>query len=419
MGLRQSDHDPCVFYGQLDPLLPPIFVGLYVDDFKYWSIDDATEKIFEQQLSSKCTVEFMGEVSWFLGSKYEWETTLDGKLTVSITQTAKAESLIEAHGMENANPVKSPYKSGITIDRIPTQTMDPEEQKTLTTKYQGLIGGLLWLQRQTRPDISTVTRLLASHNTHPSTGHYQAAKHVLAYLKGTIDRGIRFTQGHGRTEGYVAIPNYDDDSENFPTNTGVYTDANWGPQDASHPKEGETVVLDEVQSLLGHVVFREGGPIVWGCSRESDTISRSSCESEIYAADEGTKSILTIRHLLQDLNMEDGFMPTPLYNDNRGCVDWTKGCTVSRKLRHVNMRNLGVRLAQKNQEIDMKHIPGKRNIADILTKEHKDVEHFRNMMKTITSPRRYADLVKEHQLNLGLTKGGVSVRQARSEALQA
>ena len=107
--------------------------------------------------------------------------------------------------------------------------------------------------------------------------------------------------------------------------------------------------------------------------------------------------------------MEDGFTPTPLYNDNRGCVDWTKSCTVSRKLRHVNMRNLGVRLAQKNQEIDMKHIPGKRNIADILTKEHKDVEHFRNMMKTITSPRRYADLVKERQRNSGLTKGGVSV----------
>ena len=33
--------------------------------------------------------------------------------------------------------------------------------------------------------------------------------------------------------------------------------------------------------------------------------------------DEGTKSVMTLGHLLQDLGAADGFDPTPLWNDNR------------------------------------------------------------------------------------------------------
>jgi hypothetical protein len=99
MGLTISPHDPCVFYGKLADHLPPIYIGLYVDDFKYFSESDKVEKLFEQKVGSKCIVDFMGEVSWFLGCKYEWETLPDGRLTVSITQTAKTEDTIEDHGM--------------------------------------------------------------------------------------------------------------------------------------------------------------------------------------------------------------------------------------------------------------------------------------------------------------------------------
>jgi hypothetical protein len=54
---------------------------------------------------------------------------------------------------------------------------------------------------------------------------------------------------------------------------GAYTDANWGPQDASHPLPDETVVIEDAQSLLGHVVTRMGGPVCWGCMRETRTMS--------------------------------------------------------------------------------------------------------------------------------------------------
>jgi hypothetical protein len=111
MGLSISPHDPCVFYGKLADHLPPIYIGLYVDDFKYFSNSDETEKLFEQRLGSKCVGDFMGEVSWFLGCKYEWENLPDGRLTISVTQTAKTEDLIEDHG----------WKSVIVWDRHTSQ----------------------------------------------------------------------------------------------------------------------------------------------------------------------------------------------------------------------------------------------------------------------------------------------------------
>ena len=124
-------------------------------------------------------------------------------------------------------------------------------------------------------------------------------------------------------------------------------------------------------------------------------MSRSSCEAEIYATDEGVKTTEMFRNLEFDIGIDNN-QPTEVWNDNRGSVDWTKGCSVSRKLRHVNIRELGVRLAQSEGTVSIKHIPGKSNVADILTKEMKDKAHFRDLTMVVTSPRLLLD-----------TKGGV------------
>ena len=392
MGLNMSPHDPCVFLGKLRDDLPPIYIGIYVDDFKYFSLSDETEDLFEKHLASKCRVDFMGEVSWFLGSKYEWEDRPDGRLTVSITQTAKIEELIDTHRMSNCNPASSPYRSGHAIDRIPAENISLGDKTPLVKKYQSLVGGLLWVQRHTHPEISAAVSLLSSYSHNPTADHYYTAgKRVLAWLQGTLKRGICFTtQGGTSTSVNVSFPI--DPNSAFPTSDGVYCDANWGPQDASHPKDSETTSINKVQSLLGHIVFRLGGPLSWGCTREPRSDSRSSCESEIHSTDEATKSALTTRHLLQDLGLPDGKFPTPIWNNNCGCVDWCKGVSVSRKLRHINMRELAVRLVQTDGHVCIRHIPGKHNIADLFTKEIKDPTHFRNTVFTITSPRLVADL---------------------------
>ena len=47
----------------------------------------------------------------------------------------------------------------------------------------------------------------------------------------------------------------------------------------------------------------------------------SYCESKIYAANEGAKSVITIRKLWKDFDYSEADNPSDLYNDNLGAVD--------------------------------------------------------------------------------------------------
>jgi hypothetical protein len=137
--------------------------------------------------------------------------------------------------------------------------------------------------------------------------------------------------------------------------------------------------------------MRCGGPIAWGCMREPKT-SRSSCEAEIYALDEGTKTVEMIRHLMEDLGLPDVNQPTPLLNDNQGSVNWSHGASVSKKLRHINIREISVRDGVRLKYSHVLHIPGIFNVSDIFTKEHKAAETFARLAGDLIHPRQNTDL---------------------------
>ena len=103
-------------------------------------------------------------------------------------------------------------------------------QETLRT----LVGSINWLGASTRPDIATITNLLAHYMHSATPSHVAAAKHVLRYLKGTSHMGIRFSsRDDSHAAAYVKFP--------IPPSTILLiTDANWGPQDASVPNPSRT-----------------------------------------------------------------------------------------------------------------------------------------------------------------------------------
>jgi hypothetical protein len=81
IGLTQSLHDPCLFSGNLTSDSSPsdaskIHVGIYVDDFVFYSKDPAAEQRFMEELDKKVVVEFMGDVDYFLRAQH-----LPGSLT--------------------------------------------------------------------------------------------------------------------------------------------------------------------------------------------------------------------------------------------------------------------------------------------------------------------------------------------------
>jgi hypothetical protein len=123
---------------------PPVYVGIYVDDIIYFSGSDEVEQCFESLFSEIGDVDFMGQVSHFLGIEFMWQKLPDDNLCVSLTQQSFVESLLDSLNIsyEGTSIYTSPYQSGIHIDSIPSVDMSSVERDKLRLQYQSLVGSL-------------------------------------------------------------------------------------------------------------------------------------------------------------------------------------------------------------------------------------------------------------------------------------
>jgi len=322
IGLTRCRNDSCLFVGDILPGKPPLYLVLYVDDFLYFSPDSAVEKHFEQSLSTKIKVDFMGDAEFFLGIKFDWVFSDDGHLDCRLSQEAYSNVVVESMGLSDSSvsPKMTPFRSGYPIDMIPPKDMSAEQRSPLIARMRSWCGMLNWLSLGTRPDITTVCSLLALAHCCPSPGHLDAAKYVGKYLKATASLGLLYSsRSNSQLEAFLYFPAPNKDVSGSNLSLLAFADANWGPQDASKPSLETTreISLDETKSICGHILFYGGSPVFWTSHKEKRT-SGSSCEAEIKATNSCTKSILWFRHILSDLNLLPSSSPTPLYNDNQG-----------------------------------------------------------------------------------------------------
>ena len=80
---------------------------------------------------------------------------------------------------------------------------DASSEVVYATMYHQMIGSLMYLTN-TRPDICFVVNTLSQFLTDPRHVHLIATKHILRYLKGTVDYGIKYEVNQKIIlEGYV------------------------------------------------------------------------------------------------------------------------------------------------------------------------------------------------------------------------
>jgi hypothetical protein len=118
------------------------------------------------------------------------------------------------------------------------------------------------------------------------------------------------------------------------------------------------------------------GPLHWLSKRQKITAA-SSAEAEIYATDECVKFLLELEQILTFLNVKHIFMPdmTVIYNDNKAFIEWPNKAT-TKGLGHIQMRENRIRENVVSHFVSIEHINGKNYVADIFTKEMKDIAHF-------------------------------------------
>jgi hypothetical protein len=107
IGLLSSHDDPCIHSGfvqdpsNLSSLLSqhPFCLGLYVDNFIYFSKDPEVESLFRCLLAEQCKVDFIGIVNWFLGMHFLW-CIIPSSVSVHLSQSGFALNLVETFSMQ-------------------------------------------------------------------------------------------------------------------------------------------------------------------------------------------------------------------------------------------------------------------------------------------------------------------------------
>ena len=76
-------------------------------------------------------VDFMGDASWFLVQRYDWHIEADGKVSCHISQQAFAKQMLERFKLTHCKTARTPYRSGLKIDRIEHDNIPKSEKELL------------------------------------------------------------------------------------------------------------------------------------------------------------------------------------------------------------------------------------------------------------------------------------------------
>ena len=146
-----------------------------------------------------------------------------------------------------------------------------------TVPYMSLVGSLSYIAVNVRPDIARAVHTLQRAQAHPTRAHWEAALHVLQYLRSTPTLGPKYTRAAGLVSNLQLQ---------------AYVDASFAPdwQD------------NDGVSVSGLIILLAGGPIAWA-SHKQRHVAGSTCESEFIALSECLNVIEWLRHFLGELGI--------------------------------------------------------------------------------------------------------------------
>jgi hypothetical protein len=234
-GLKQA---PRAWYGRIDSFLTSLgFTKSKADSNLYFKIMD--NEPVNRDLPQEFEMKDLGLMHYFLGLEV-WQSLEriflnQGKYTIKIL---KRFDMLECKSMNTPMEAKLNMLVNTSSDLIDT------------TLYRQIIGSLMYLTN-TRPDICFAVNTLSQFLVEPKRVHLVAAKHVMRYLKGTMDYGLSYDGDHD----FTLIG---------------YTDADWAGSVADR------------KSTSG-CCFNLGSAMILWQSRKQSNIALSTAEAEYIA----------------------------------------------------------------------------------------------------------------------------------------
>ena len=246
-------------------------ISVYVDDFLLASNNLQALQWLKSGISNKYNVKDLGEVCTII----RWQVTRDGTAgTLKINQSSFIRDFIESENVTDCNSVSIPMKAGCFIEMS-----EPGDYEEVDIKpYQRLIGKLMFLSCDTRPDIAFAVGQLSKHNSDPRAGHMKAAKKVVRYLKGTMHLGLVYGS-QPQSETLAAL---------LPFGLIGYRDSSYAGD------------LEDRKSVMDYCYFPNGA-FVSLCSKKQQTVSTSTTESEYIALGHEAQETIWLKRFLNEL----------------------------------------------------------------------------------------------------------------------
>jgi hypothetical protein len=341
VGFKQFDHlDPCLF------VHPKAICVTYVDDCLWFSKDGGALDKLIQQMKQKLNLKVESDdVSAFLGIQF----TRHGD-TIELKQVGLIDKIIEATGMQDCNTKPTP-----AADKTLGKDKDGKPFSE-NWGYATVVGMLLYLAGNSRPDIAFAVHQAARFTHAPMDSHATAVKRIVKYLKGTRDKGMIFRP----TSDWKLDCLVDSDFCGL-----------WGSEDPDDPIVSK--------SRTGFIITFAGCPLLWKSCLQQET-SLSTMMAEYVALSASMRELLPLKRLVETIAKIVTGDPhikvntlSDVFEDNSGAlaVATLPKITPQSKFFAVKLHFFKEHVktpTNPNGTVNIQKIESEKNIADIFTK---------------------------------------------------
>ena len=328
---EQCKTDMCLYFKKLKKDL--VVVGIYVDDLLVTATKPHLVDEFFQDMKI-LQIKDLGIVNKFLGIRIAWNEegyTFDQENMIC--------DLIKKFGMENSKCIATPIAEN-------TEILDDENEllsMEATKDFRSIAGGLLWIARCTRPDISFAVHKMTRCTHAPRVCDWKLGKRVLRYLNGTSTLKLHMKNS---------------------TNTNIFEFVAYSDADFAANK-------DDRKSISAVLIYLNGLLVNWIVSKQAN-VSLSTMESEFVAAARTVQELLGCMELLQELKIEIK-LPATLYMDNMAAISQIESEASSSKSKHVDIKHKFIKDLFKKGTLKPVHMEKTKMIADLLTRNLRNM----------------------------------------------
>ena len=217
-----------------------------------------------------------------------------------------------------------------------------------------MVGMLLYLSSNSRPDIQFAVHQCARFNHCPRKSHGEAIKRICRYLVGTQGKGLLFKPSKKME-------------------LDLYLDADFaGLWEHEHDQDPVCV-----KSRTGYLISLGECPVIW-VSKLQTEIALSTLESEYIALSQAMRDLVPMRRLLQEvgtkMNLDfakPALVHSTIFEDNNGALGLATSPKLTPRTKHIGVKYHWFKslIGESNgNEFIIKKIESENQKADILTK---------------------------------------------------